>query len=69
VVSNWILGRKRYNRPNTYPTANTGMNERTEHHSIVDFKSAFDSVIREQLYATVLEMGIPMKLVKLTELH
>jgi hypothetical protein len=32
----------------------------------VDFKSAFDSVIREQLYATMLEMGRPVKLVKLT---
>jgi hypothetical protein len=41
----------------------------TAFYLFVDFKSAFDSVIREQLYATVLEMGTPMKLVKLTELH
>jgi hypothetical protein len=32
----------------------------------VDFKSAFDSVIREQLHTTMLEMGMPMKLVNLT---
>jgi sorting nexin-29 len=32
----------------------------------VDFKSAFDSVMREQLCATMSKMGIPMKLVKLT---
>jgi sorting nexin-29 len=38
----------------------------TAFYLFVDFKSAFDSVIREQLYATTLEMGIPMKLVKLT---
>jgi hypothetical protein len=31
-----------------------------------DNEVSIDSVIREQLYATVLEMGIPMKLVKLT---
>jgi sorting nexin-29 len=38
----------------------------TVFHLFVDFKLAFDSVIREQLYATMLEIGIPMKLVKLT---
>jgi len=38
----------------------------TAFYLFVDFKSAFDSVIREQLYATMSEMGIPMKLVKLT---
>jgi sorting nexin-29 len=38
----------------------------TEFYLFVDFKSAFDSVIREQIYATMLEVDIPMKLVKLT---
>jgi hypothetical protein len=38
----------------------------TAFYLFVDFNSAFGSLIREQLYATVLEMGIPMKLVKLT---
>jgi sorting nexin-29 len=38
----------------------------TAFYLFVDFKSAFDSVIREQLHATMSEMGIPMKLVKLT---
>jgi sorting nexin-29 len=36
----------------------------TEFYLFADFKSAFDSVIREQLYATMSKMGIPMKLVK-----
>jgi sorting nexin-29 len=38
----------------------------TAFYLFVEFKSAFYSVIREQLYATMLEMGIPMKLGKLT---
>jgi sorting nexin-29 len=38
----------------------------TAFYLFADFKSAFDSVIREQLYATMLEMCVPMKLVKLT---
>jgi hypothetical protein len=38
----------------------------TAFYLFVDFKSVFDSVIRQQLYARMLEMGIPMKLVKLT---
>jgi hypothetical protein len=53
----------------TYLTANTGKNERTEHtafYLFVNFKTTFDSAIREQLYAKMLEIGIPMKLVKLS---
>jgi sorting nexin-29 len=38
----------------------------TTFHLFVDFKSAFDSVIREQLYGTMLETGIPIKLINLT---
>jgi sorting nexin-29 len=38
----------------------------TAFYLFVDFKSAFDSVIREKLYATMSQMGIPIMLVKLT---
>jgi len=44
------------------------------HHLSVDFKKAFDSVRREVLYNILIELGIPMKLVRLiktclTETH
>jgi len=35
------------------------------HHLSVDFKKAFDSVRREVLYNILIELGIPLKLVRL----
>jgi sorting nexin-29 len=66
VESEWISGRKRYNRPDTYPKERMKEQNITAFYLFVDFKSAFDSVIRDQLYATMSEMGIPIMLVKLT---
>jgi len=35
------------------------------HNLFVDFKKAYDSVWREVLYNIVIEVGIPMKLVRI----
>jgi len=54
------LRKKKYNEP--------------VHHLFIDFQRAYDSVRREVLYNILIELGIPMKLVKLiktclTETH
>jgi hypothetical protein len=40
----------------------------TVHHLLIDFKKASDSVRREVLYNTLIESGIPMKLVRLIKM-
>ena len=40
-------------------------NGNTVNHLFIDFKKAFDSVRREVLYTILIELGIPMKLVRL----
>jgi len=37
------------------------------HHLFIDFKTAYDKVNRNQLYKTMLELGIPLKLVRLPQ--
>jgi sorting nexin-29 len=37
------------------------------HHLFTDFKTAYDKVNRDQLYKAMLELGIPPKLVRLTQ--
>ena len=37
------------------------------HHLFIDFKTAYDKVNRNQLYKAMLEFGIPLKLVRLTQ--
>jgi sorting nexin-29 len=37
------------------------------HHLFIDFKTAYDKVNRNQLYKAILELGIPPKLVRLTQ--
>jgi hypothetical protein len=37
------------------------------HHLFIDFKTAYDKVNRSQLYKAMLELGIPPKLVRLTQ--
>jgi len=38
------------------------------HHPFIDFKRAYDSFRREVLYNTHIELGIPMKLVRLIKM-
>jgi len=38
------------------------------HQLFIDFKKAYDSVMREVLYNILFELGIPMKLVRLIKL-
>jgi hypothetical protein len=40
----------------------------TVHQLFIDFKKAHDSVRREVLYNILIEFGVPMKLVRLTEM-
>jgi hypothetical protein len=40
----------------------------TVHQPFIDFKKAYDSVRREELYSTIIEFGVPMKLVRLIEM-
>lgn len=35
------------------------------HHLFIDFKAAYDSIVRVQLYEAVEEFGIPNKLIRL----
>jgi sorting nexin-29 len=37
------------------------------HHLFIDFKTAYDKVNRNQLYKAMLEFGIPLKVVRLTQ--
>jgi hypothetical protein len=37
----------------------------TVHQLFIDFKKAYDSVRREVLYSILIEIGVPMKLVRL----
>jgi len=37
------------------------------HHLFIDFKTVYDKVNRNQLYKAMLELGIPPKLVRLTQ--
>jgi hypothetical protein len=37
------------------------------HHLFIDFKTAYEKVNRNQLYKAMLELGIPQKLVRLTQ--
>jgi hypothetical protein len=37
------------------------------HNLFIDFKAAYDKVNRNQLYTAMLEVGIPLKLVRLTQ--
>jgi len=37
------------------------------HQLFIDFKKAYDSVMREVLYNILIQFGIPMKLVRLTK--
>jgi hypothetical protein len=37
------------------------------HHLFIDFKTAYDKVNRNQLYKAMLELSIPLKLVRLTQ--
>jgi hypothetical protein len=39
------------------------------HQLLIDFKKAYDSVIREVLYNTLIEFGIPRKLVGLIKMR
>jgi purine nucleoside phosphorylase len=45
-----------------------GVNE-TVHQLFVDFKKAYDSVMREVLYNILIEFGIPMKLIRLIKMR
>ena len=38
------------------------------HHLFIDFKKAYDSFRREVLYIILIEIGIPMKLVRLIKI-
>jgi hypothetical protein len=38
------------------------------HELFIDFKKAYDSVRREVLYNILIEVGVPMKLVRLTKM-
>ena len=38
------------------------------HHLFIDFKSAYDTVRREQLYNAMSEFNIPNKLIRLTRM-
>jgi hypothetical protein len=38
------------------------------HQLFIDFKKAYDSVRREVLYNTLMEFGIPKKLIRLTKM-
>jgi len=38
------------------------------HQLIIDFKKAYDPVMREVLYNILIEFGIPIKLVRLTKM-
>jgi sorting nexin-29 len=40
----------------------------TVHHLFVDFKKAYDSVRRKVLYNILIELGVPMKLVRLIKM-
>jgi hypothetical protein len=40
----------------------------TIHQLFADFKNAYDSVRREVLYNILIELGVPMKLVRLTKM-
>jgi hypothetical protein len=37
------------------------------HHLFIDFKTVYDNANRNQLYKAMLELGIPLKLVRLTQ--
>jgi hypothetical protein len=41
----------------------------TVHQLFIDFKEAYDSVKREELYSFLLEFGIPLKLVRLIKMY
>jgi hypothetical protein len=38
------------------------------HHLFIDFKKAYDSIRKEVLYNTLIEFGIPIKLVRLVKM-
>ncbi|KMQ81552.1 endonuclease-reverse transcriptase [Lasius niger] len=38
------------------------------HHLFIDFKQAYDSIIRDELYCTMTELGIPKRLIQLCEM-
>jgi hypothetical protein len=40
----------------------------TVHQRFVDFKKAYDSVRREELYNILIEFGVPMKIVRLIKI-
>ena len=39
------------------------------HHSFVDYKAAFDSLIRDRVLAAMSELGIPAKLIRLCRIR
>ena len=41
------------------------MKTKTKIHSLVEFKAAFDSSVRDRVYAAMSELGIPAKLIRL----
>ena len=44
---------------------NTHKTQHKTHHIFVDFKAAFDSLVRDRVYAAISELGIPAKLIRL----
>jgi negative regulator of genetic competence, sporulation and motility len=40
----------------------------TVHQLFIDFKKGYDSVRREVLYSTLIEYGVPMKLVRMIKM-
>ena len=62
----WFQARKVHNRPNFHTTADQTLEVQIDtHHLFVDFKAAFDSVNRDELYNTMSSFDIPAKLVRL----
>ena len=43
-------------------------NQGRTHHLFVDFKTAFDSPVRDRVYNTMSELGIPAKLIRLSRM-
>jgi negative regulator of genetic competence, sporulation and motility len=41
----------------------------TVYQQFIDFKKAYDSVRRDVMYSSLIEFGVPMKLVRLIKLY
>ena len=39
------------------------------HHLFIDFKAAYDTIIRNEVYVAMLELDFPTKLIRLTKQH